>query len=162
MMPLTVLTKEGQILMGKKGARLFQRETDTLEHSWNMVQLEVLESRRQLRQQVNELIRLGNNPSITTSEMKQLLHLAVAKFGTQLATQPVRSLHRDDPQERQAMIWLLTLFNDNETITPLLHMSRDKHIPRSIRLSASLALAGMGVTAETIDNHRRIRLYAIS
>ncbi len=148
--------------MGKKGARLFQRETDTLEHGWNMVQLEVLESRRQLRQQVNELIRLGNNPSITTSEMKQLLHLAVAKFGTQLATQLVRSLHRDDPHERQAMIWLLTLLNDNETITPLLHMSRDKHIPRSIRLSASLALAGMGVTAETIDNHRHIRLYAIS
>ena len=94
--------------------------------------------------------------------MQQQLSLGVSRFGAQLAGQLVRSLHRDDPQERQSIVWLLTLLNAKETITPLRHMSHDKHIPRSIRLSATLALAGMGVTAETIDSHCRTRLYAIS
>ncbi len=143
--------------MGKKGARLFLPE-----HSRNIVELEVLESRRQLRLNVNELIRLANNSTITTGEMQQQLFLGVTRCGTQLAAQLVRSLHREDPQERQSIVWLLTLLNDKETIIPLRHISHDKHIPRSIRLSASLALAGMGVTAETIDNRRRTRLYAIS
>lgn len=143
--------------MGKKGARLFLPE-----HSRNIVELEVLESRRQLRLNVNELIRLANNSTITTGEMQQQLFLGVTRCGTQLAAQLVRSLHREDPQERQSIVWLLTLLNDKATIIPLRHISHDKHIPRSIRLSASLALAGMGVTAETIDNHRRTRLYAIS
>jgi hypothetical protein len=148
--------------MEKKGARLFQREADALKRSRNIVELEVLESRRHLRQKVNELIRLANNPTFNTGEMRQQLRLAEAKFDTLIATQLVRSLHRDDPQERQSIVWLLTLLNDKETITPLRHMTRDKHIPRPVRLSASLALAGMGVTAETIDNCRRTRLYAIS
>lgn len=143
--------------MGKKGTRLFQRD-----HGRNIVELEVLESRRHLRLKVNELIRLANNPTITTGEMQQHLSLGVSRFGTQLAGQLVRSLHRDDHQERQSIVWLLTLLNAKETITPLRHMSDDKRIPRSIRLSASLALAGMGVTAETIDSHHRTRLYAIS
>lgn len=144
--------------MGKKGTRLFQRD-----HGRNIVELEVLESRRHLRLKVNELIRLANNPTtITTGEMQQQLSLGVSKFGAQLSGQLVRSLHRDDHQERQSIVWLLTLLNAKETITPLRHMSDDKRIPRSIRLSASLALAGMGVTAETIDSHRRTRLYAIS
>lgn len=143
--------------MGKKGTRLFQRD-----HCRNIVELEVLESRRHLRLKVNELIRLANNPTITTGEMQQQLSLGVSKFGAQLSGQLVRSLHRDDHQERQSIVWLLTLLNAKETISPLRHMSDDKRIPRSIRLSASLALAGMGVTAETIDSHRRTRLYAIS
>jgi len=42
--------------MGKKGIRLFQKETNSLELSRNIVELEVLESRRHLRQKVNELI----------------------------------------------------------------------------------------------------------
>ncbi len=143
--------------MEKKSARLFQRD-----HGRNIVELEVLESRRHLRLSVNELIRLANNSTISTGEMQQQLFLGVSRFGTQLAAQLVRSLHRDDSQERQSIVWLLTLLNAKETITPLRHMSHDKRIPRSIRLSASLVLAGMGVTAETIDNHRRTRLYAIS
>lgn len=148
--------------MEKKGVRLFQPEADNLEYGWNIVELQVLESRRQLRLKVNELIRLVNNSAITTDEIQQQLLLGVAKFGTQLSAQLVRSLHCDDAQERQSIVWLLTLLNENETVTPLLHMSHDKRIPRPIRLSASLALAGMGVTAETIDDHRRVRLYAIS
>lgn len=143
--------------MGKKGVRLFLPE-----HSRNIVELEVLESRRQLRLNVNELIRLANNPTITADEMRHQLFLRVTRYSTQLATQLVRSIHREDPQERQSIVWLLILLNDKETITPLRHISHNKDIPRSIRLSASLALAGMGATAEMLDNHRYTRLYAIS
>ncbi len=148
--------------MGKKGARLFQIEVNPLEFSRNIVELDFLESRRQLRLNVNELIRLANNSTITNDEMRHQLFLAVEKCGTQLAVQLVRSLLREDSQKRQSIVWLLVLLNNTETIAPLQHISQDKHIPRSIRLSASLALAGMSVTAETIDDHRRTRLYAIS
>ena len=151
---------EGQILMEKKSASLSRPETAT--PGWNIVGHEVLESRRQLRSKVNELIRLASSSALTTGEIRQQLLLAVATFGPQLATQLVRSLHRDDYQERQSVVWLLTLLNDSATIPPLQRMSGNKRVPRAIRLSASLALAGMGITAQTIDNHRRTRLYAIS
>ncbi len=62
--------------MEKKGARLFQLETETFEHSWNVVEHEVLESRRQLRQKVNELIRLVDGSTLTTREMQQQQNLA--------------------------------------------------------------------------------------
>lgn len=143
--------------MGKKSTRLFQRD-----HGRNIVELEVLESRRQLRLKVNELIRLANNSTITSGEMQQQLSLGVTRFGPQLAGQLVRSLHCEHLQERQSIIWLLTLLNDKETVIPLRHIARDKHIPRAIRLSASLALAGMGATAEMLDDHRHTWLYAIS
>ena len=143
--------------MGKKGVRLFQPE-----HSRNIRELEVLEYRRQLRQKVNELIRLANNSTIPTDEMQRKLTLGVARFGTQLSSQLLRSLNREDPQERQSIVWLLILLNDKVTVAPLQHISQDKRIPRSIRLSASLALAGLGATLETIEYHRRTRLYAIS
>ena len=143
--------------MGKKGVRLFQPE-----HSRNIRELEVLEYRRQLRQKVNELIRLANNSTIPTDEMQRKLTLGVARFGTQLSSQLLRSLHREDPQERQSIVWLLILLNDKVTVAPLQNISQDKRIPRSIRLSASLALAGLGATLETIEYHRRTRLYAIS
>lgn len=145
-------------------ARLFQREaaSDMLGHGRKIVELEVLESRRQLRLKVNELIQLANKSTITTNEIRQELLLGIATFGHQLSIQLVRSLHREDPQECQSIVWLLTLLNDAQTIIPLQHMSIDKRLPRPVRLSASLALAGMGVTAETIDKHRRVRLYAIS
>jgi hypothetical protein len=148
--------------MGKKGARLFQREANALEHSRNIVELEVLESRRHFRQKVNELIQLANNSTIPTDELQRKLSLGVTTFGTQLSSQLLRSLHREDPQERQSIVWLLLLLNDRETIAPLQHISQDKRIPRSIRLSASLALAGMSATPETNQNQRRTRLYAIS
>jgi phosphoenolpyruvate carboxylase len=143
--------------MGKKGVRLFQPE-----HSRNIRELEVLEYRRQLRQKVNELIRLANNSTIPTEEMQRKLTLGVARFGTQLSSQLLRSLHREDSQERQSIVWLLILLNEKVTVAPLQHISQDKRIPRSIRLSASLALAGLGATLETIEYHRRTRLYAIS
>ena len=143
--------------MGKKGVRLFQPE-----HSRNIRELEVLEYRRQLRQKVNELIRLANNSTIPTDEMQRKLTLGVTRFGTQLSSQLLRSLHREDSQERQSIVWLLILLNEKVTVAPLQHISQDKRIPRSIRISASLALAGLGATLETIEYHRRTRLYAIS
>jgi hypothetical protein len=143
--------------MEKKDARLFQSATH--EQSWNIVELE---SRRQLRHRIHELIQLSHSSSITTSQMREHLLLGVAQFGKLFAAQLVRSLHRDDQQERQAVVWLLTLLNEQETIPPLQQMSRNEQLPRSIRLSASLALAGMGATKEMTDNSRRIRLYAIS
>src|SRR5690348_14640696 len=82
---------EGQILMEKKGARLFQAEEETLDYGWNIVELE---TRRHLRLTVNELLRLGNDPTLTTSEMREHLLYHKAIFGKQLATQLVHSLHR--------------------------------------------------------------------
>ena len=143
--------------MGKKSASLFQQDQDR-----NIVELEVLETRRHLRLNVNELIRLANNPTITTDEMRHQVCLVVERYGTQVAMQLVRSIHREDSHERESVVWLLILLNEEETIAPLRHLSRNKHIPRSIRLSASLVLAGMGVTSEMIANHRRAQLYAIS
>jgi len=155
-------TPKGHILMEKKGARLFQKESHSLEFCRNIVELEVLESRRHLRQKVNELIRLASNSGASTEEIQRQLSLSLMRFGTQLSTQLLHSLNRDDPQERHSIVWLLIILNDAQTIAPLRHISLDKRIPRSIRLSASLALAGMGATAETNENCRRTRLYAIS
>jgi len=148
--------------MKKKGARLFQKETNSLKLSRNIVELEVLESRRQLRQKVNELIRLATNSSASTEEIRQHLSLSLKEFGAQLSSQLLRSLYRDDPQERHSIVWLLILLNDAQTIVLLRHISLDERIPLSIRFSASLALAGMGETVDTNENYRRIRLYAIS
>jgi len=148
--------------MEKKDARLFQSEVGTGNWGWNIVEREVLESRRHLRQKVNELIGLCNVTSLTTSEIREQLLLGVATYGTSFATQLVRSLHSDDTQKRQHIVWLLTLLNDPETVPLLQHLSLDERFSRSVRLSASLALAGMGVTAEDIDKHNRVRLYAIS
>ncbi len=144
--------------MEKKGARLFQQETGTHEYGWNIVELE---SRRQLRQKVNELIGQSYNSSLTTSEMRERLLLSVATFGNSFATQLVRSLQCDDQQKRQHIVWLLTLLDNKETIPLLQRLSRDKRLSRLVRLSASLALAGMGATAETIDNQSRVHLYAM-
>lgn len=145
-------------LMEKRDARLFQQEVGRHEHGWNIVELE---SRRQLRQKVNKLIGLANSSLLTTSEMRQQLLLGAATFGKQLAVQLVRSLRCDDATERQSIVWLLTLLDDKETIPLLESMSRDKRLSRSVRLSASLALAGMGATAETKENYKRIQLYAL-
>jgi hypothetical protein len=76
--------------MEKKGARLFQASEETRDYDWNIVELE---TRRQLRLKVNELLRLVNDPTLTTSEMQQHLLYNKARFGKQLATQLVHSLH---------------------------------------------------------------------
>jgi len=148
--------------MEKKSARLVQKETNSLEFYGNIVELEVLESRRHLRLKVNELIRFATNSSASTEEIQRCLSLSLTGFGAQLSSQLLRSLHRDDPQERQSIVWLLVLLNDSQTIAPLRNISIDKRIPRSIRISASLALSGMGATAENNENYRCTRLYAIS
>ncbi len=148
--------------MGKKSTSLFQTGGDTSERHWNLVELEVLESRRQLRQTINTLIDLTSTSTLTTGEIRQHLYSGMAKFGKQLATQLVRSLQNDDAQKRQSVVWLLTLLHDADTIPQLQHMACDKHLSRSIRLSASLALAGMGATAECAEDYQCKRLYAIS
>ncbi len=143
--------------MGKRDARQFQYAADINKQGWNIVELE---SRRQLRRKVNELIELVDDPTITSSDMREQLLLGVATFGEQFAMRLVRSLHRDDQHERQSIIWLLTLLDDQTTIPLLEQMSRDERQSRSIRLSAALALAGMGATAEMMDDTWRKRLYA--
>ncbi|HEY3991245.1 MAG TPA: hypothetical protein VGM01_00075 [Ktedonobacteraceae bacterium] len=145
--------------MEKGRARRFQPATTAFEQSWNVVELT---TRKQVRQKINELLRQCSDSSVTTSKMRQELLQGVAAFGNHFATQLVRSLHRDDDAERQSIIWLLTVLNACETIPPLQQMAANKHLPRTIRLAASLALAGMGVTAQTIEKNRRVYLYAIS
>ena len=144
--------------MEKRGARLFQQEVGTGESSWNIVELE---SRKKLRQKVNELVRLSSISTLTTSEMQQQLLLGVAVFGNQLAAQLVRSLHSDDQQKRQHIVWLLTLLDDKDTIPLLRRISQNEQLTRSVRLSASLALAGMGATIESTEHYQRKRSYAI-
>jgi HEAT repeat protein len=142
--------------MGMRDARQFQDAADINKKRWNIVELE---SRRQLRRKVNELVELVEDPTITSSDMREQLLLGVATFGEQFAMQLVRSLHRDDQHERQSIVWLLTLLDDQTTIPLLKQMSRDERQSRSIRLSAALALAGMGATAEMIDDdtwHKRL------
>lgn len=145
--------------MEKKGTRLFQANEETFDYGRNIVELE---TRRQLRLKVNELLRLVNDPTVTTSEMRQHLLYNKERFGKQLASQLVRSLHRGDQRERQSIVWLLTLLNEADAITPLRHMSGNKQLPRPVRLSASLALAGMGATPEMLDERHYARMYAIS
>ncbi len=149
--------------MEMKNARLFQSEIDDMGHAGgNIVEREVLESRRELRQKINELIGLCNASSLTTSDMQQQLLLGVATYGKPFATQLVRSLHSDDTHKRQQIVWLLTLLKDDETIPLLQRMSHNERLPRKVRLSAALALAGMGVTAEVIAQQEKVCLYAIS
>lgn len=153
--------------MEKKSARLFWQSVEEQtarqtpnEQSWNIVELNF---RRQLRRKVNELIRNVNDPAITTSDMLEHLECARASFGSQLAAQLVRTLHHTDPQQRQSVIWLLTLLNDKAAVEPLMRMSHNSQLPRAARLSASLALAGMGQTPTMIEAQSRLpRLYAIS
>src|SRR5581483_8391391 len=102
--------------MEKKGTRLFQANEETFDYGRNIVELE---TRRQLRLKVNELLRLVNDPTVTTSEMRQHLLYNKERFGKQLASQLVRSLHRGDQRERQSIVWLLTLLNEADAITPL-------------------------------------------
>ena len=144
--------------MERRDARPFQQDA-TLHEGWNIVELE---SHRQFRQTVNELIQNTNITGITTSDLRQQLQEYRTQYGSRFTTQLVRALHRENAQERQAVVSLLTLLNDPITIPQLQHIAHSKQYSRSIRLSASLALAGMGATRETTEDFRRVRLYAIS
>jgi hypothetical protein len=145
--------------MEKGRARQFQPATTAFEQSWNVVELS---TRKQVRQNINQLLRQCDDSSMTTSAIRQELLQGVAAFGNHFATQLVRSLHRADDAERQSITWLLTVLNSSETIPPLQQMAANKRLPRAVRLAASLALAGMGVTAETIEQNRRLRFYVMS
>ncbi len=144
--------------MERRDARPFQQDA-TIHEGWNIVELE---SHRQFRQTVNELIKNINSAGITTHDLRQQLEDCRITYGNRFITLLVRALHRENAQERQSVVSLLTLLNDPNTIPHLQHISHSEHYPRSIRLSASLALAGMGETRETTDESRRVRLYAIS
>lgn len=146
--------------MERGSARLFQYATPPAgEQSWNIVELE---ARKQVRHYIHELLRLATDMTVPTSQVRQQLLQGAATFGSLLAMQLVHSLHCDDQAERQAVVWLLTVLNQQETIPLLQHMANDAHLPRTLRLSASLALAGMGVTAEMIKRNRRVCLSAIT
>jgi hypothetical protein len=147
--------------MGEEGTRLFPKEIHSRTLHRNIVELEVLESRRLLRQKVFELIQLAANFSVPTDEIQQQLHLDLSEFGPHLISQLLRSLKRDDSMDRQSIVRLLILLNDAQTIEPLQHMSLDKRLSRQVRLSASLVLAGMGATGETDANGWCTHLYAI-
>lgn len=144
--------------MEKGSARLFQQSSPS-QQSWNIVELETC---KQVRQKVTTLLYLANDTTRTTSEIRQELLQCMATFGEDFAIQLVRSLSRDNYEERQAIVWLLTVLNAHETVLPLQQMANDTHLPRAIRLSASLALAGLGVTARTIEKNRRVRFYVLS
>jgi len=145
--------------MEKGRARRFQPATTAFEQSWNVVELT---TRKQIRQKIHLLLLQCSDTGVTTSDMRRELLQGVVTFGKDFATQLVRSLYRDDDAERQSIIWLLTVLNACETIPPLQQMEANKSLPRKIRLAASLALAGMGVTAKIIEQNRRVHLYAIS
>jgi hypothetical protein len=137
--------------MEKRDARLFQAEEKQNDHSWNIVELE---SHRELRRKINDLIQLCNSSTVTTSELRQQLQTCTTSFGSRFSLHLARSLPRDNHLDRQSIVWLLTLLNDKETIPVLQHLSHQRRLPRAIRLSAALALAGMGATQETTDKHR--------
>lgn len=130
--------------MEKRDARLFQLTAATLP-TWNIVELE---SHRQLRQRIQEIIDITQESTLSTSEIRALLLQGMANYGNRFAMQLVRSLNRKDYQERQTIVWLLTIFNHPVTIPPLQRMASNKSYPRLIRLSASLTLAGLGATVE--------------
>ena len=155
------MTPKGHSLMEKKGARLFLKKSNSLELCGNIVELEVFKSRRQLRQKVNELIRLATNTATSTEEIQQNLAFRRTEFGEHLSLQLLRSLIRAEAREHHAIVLLLILLNDTQTIAELRHISMDKGFSRSIRLSAALALAGMGETEETKKNYELDRLHAI-
>ncbi len=148
--------------MGEKSTRLFPQEIHSLELNRNIVELEVVESRRLLRQKVYELIQQATNFSISTDDIQQQLQHDLKEFGPQFTSQLLRSLKLEDSQTRQSIVRLLILLNDAQTIEPLRNMSLDKRLSRDIRLSASLALAGMGATEEIHIMGRHAHLYAIS
>ena len=140
--------------MEKRDNRHFLQEA-TPQGSWTIVELE---SRRQLRYAVNELIQLALSSSLTRYDLQQQLDRDLLRFGVSYALQLVRSLRHDDHNTRQTVVWLLTLLNNPATIPQLQHMAIDTRISRSVRLSASLALAGMDAGSETISDYIHLPL----
>lgn len=148
------------LLMERRDARLFQH--DATNEGWNIVELE---SHRQFRHKINELIQFANTPTMTTSDVQLHMRTLQDTYAFRFTTHLVRAIHRTDTQERQTVVWLFTLLDEQhkQHAIPLLqHIVQNKRYVRAIRLSASLALAGMGATEEMTNTPRRMRLYAIS
>jgi HEAT repeat protein len=144
--------------MEKWDARPLQSEYPTEEDGWNVFKLE---SRKNLHSKIHEFIDLTTNSNLSTSEIQQRLQLCRQQYGKPFAILLVHYLKRTDVAEREAIVWLLTQLQDQDTIPLLQRLSQHKQQPRSVRLSAALALAGMGQTPEMITAARPF-LYAIS
>lgn len=144
--------------MEKWDTGLLQQPCST-EHTCNLVELD---ARREIRRQVHTLIDLATYTPTSTSEIRQRLSECTTRFGSPFATHLVRSLQQyDDEDERQSLVWLLTVLNDAATIPQLQHIVLNERLSRSIRLAASLALAGMNATHEVTSPSRSKHLYAI-
>ena len=146
--------------MERRDGRLFQH--DATNEGWNIVELE---SHRQFRHKINELISIAHLSTLTTQDVQQHVRVLQDTYSYRLATHLVRAIQRDDLQERQTIVWLFTLLDKQQqqhAIPLLQQIVHSKQQPRAIRLSASLALAGMGATEEVTSIPRKKRLYAIS
>ena len=133
-----------------------------MNNGWNIVELE---SHRQFRRRIQELVQLAHESDLPTSDVRQHMRSLQDTYQHRFTPQLVRALHREDAQERQAIVWLLTLLDEEQqqTAIPLLqHLVHDKRQTRALRLSASLALAGLNATEEVSRQPHRKRLYAIS
>lgn len=144
--------------MEKWDARPLQSEHPTEEYGWNVLKLE---SRKNLHSKIHEFIDLTTNSTLSTSDIQQRLQLCQLQYGQQFSTLLVHYLKRTDAAEREAIVWLLTQLQDQNTIPLLQKLSQHKQQSRAVRLSAALALAGLGQTPEMITTARPL-LYAIS
>jgi hypothetical protein len=123
-----------------------QEQTPTISSfSQNVVELE---SQRELRRKANEIIQHCHSHAVTTSELRQQLQACATTFGSRFSLHLARSLQEQhhNQTDRQAIVWLLTLLNDKAAIPLLQHIANQQQLTRAIRLSASLALAGMSAT----------------
>jgi hypothetical protein len=147
--------------MEKRDNRLFQQEAANTGHdqSWNIVELE---SRRDLRQKIDECIHATLSNALSTSELQQSLSFLQEHYNLRFITLLVHCLYTKDAEKRQAVVQLLTILQAPEAIPQLEALVQSQHLPRSLRLSASLALAGMGATPETQPKSKPLRNYAIS
>ena len=126
---------------------------------WNILELE---SRRHLRNRIHEFIDLINYSTLSTSELQRLLQHSREQFGSQFSTHLLYALQRThEAIEREAIVWLLVQLNDPATIPFLERLVQHRQQPRATRLSAALALAGMGVSPHLNATHQP-RLYALS
>ncbi len=145
--------------MEKRGTRLFQPSAAKMGHDtrWNIVELE---SRRDLRQKIDELISLTLYTTISTSELQHLLSLTLERYGQRFITLLVRALSTKDAEKRQTIVDLLTILNAPEAIPHLQALAQSARAARSVRLSASLALAGMNATPEMTQEWKITRTCA--
>lgn len=123
-----------------------------------------LMSHFQLRRSIDELIHLTMDNSLSTTDLSHRVHEYSRLYGSRFSASLVRSLQSHDAATRQSIIWLLTILGDEATVPLLKQLASNQKQSRLIRLSASLALAGMGATPEVAaapSPNKYARLYAI-